>query len=274
MNTTANNKSGVNPMKTTKGGFLQADRINHASSASFFGHSFHCKDQPGPGHYNGGTLTKSTVLHESASSVRTSSFSRRARRSFASMQGAHFQASWDGADKILIDEGPDPGAYRIPNSCFHEAQTKRGFLTAAYASQSSRFVPTKKSCPGHEERLADRKLPPKLSSQITYPKLRPKTVDMSVTFADETNVATSMFERREEEESPECDHDDGEEVADKFERDKDTFVAPDPSHNRVKSWGRTARERTKMKEELAVQKSEVVALEGFKPPSSRAIRFY
>lgn len=115
--------------------------MNHSASGSFLGTFFHQAEVnpklqfPGAGSYN---LDKSTIFRPATSCTRPSMFSRRSKISCASMGAARMTASLCGADQLLLEPGPEFGP--APRSDFDNAIDKRGYCSAAFASESKRFL--------------------------------------------------------------------------------------------------------------------------------------
>jgi len=121
--------------------FSQAKRMNHAASANFLGTFYQQAEDrgisfPGPGSYNLENRENALVT-PGASATRPSTFNRRSRISVAPMMGSRLTASLAGADKVTLEATPDfPGA---PPTEMDAAASAKGYLTAAFASETGRF---------------------------------------------------------------------------------------------------------------------------------------
>lgn len=144
-------------------GFPQSQRLSLASKSSFLGTNYHSKFQiPGPGMHD---VNTSTIELRSVSATRSSDWARR-WRNCRPLIGSDATASLYGADKLLQEPGPDPGTYKSPDSTFRCAIEKRNFCSSTFASQSSRFPPTKaadhthaRQTGAHDQRAFARTLP-------------------------------------------------------------------------------------------------------------------
>ena len=172
--------------------FPQSQRLGIASASSFLGTNYHSKFTiPGPGMHE---VSQSTMELKHVSLTRPSDWSRR-WRNCRPLIGSDATASLYGADKLLQEPGPDPGTYASPASTFADAKKMKNYCSSAFASQSSRFPPTKaadhthyRHTGGHEQRAFNRTLPRKTVAHVSpapgrsrsaarLPGARPATAD-------------------------------------------------------------------------------------------------
>ena len=132
--TFTSNPPGYN--QTTK--FSSMHRDSNASNGLFLGSPF-SMTQAGPGSYPG--IDKSTLTPAAPSKTRAQTLNRRVR-DCRPLVGPAATLSLHGADRLLMkEEAPSPGN-PFP-STFAEAKEKKGYCTSVFASEASRFLPTR-----------------------------------------------------------------------------------------------------------------------------------
>lgn len=220
--------------------FSQAER-----NASFLGQG---TISPGPGAYN---VKKSTLTHPTRSVTRPSTFTRRAKKSCAALQGPLLTASLCGADQLLLDPAPSPGSYELKDS-FSSALENEGFCTASYASTTSRFPPTRAQFGIPEDRPSHRKLKARPRITIDYPKLTARSTSPSQGFLPTCEPSSPPVEPI---------------TPDGF-RPPDPFIFSDALRRM------DGAHRTKVEKEMIESVELVKQLDHFSPPDGSAIKFY
>ena len=135
-------------------------RDSNASNGLFLGSPFSLTEA-GPGSYPG--IDVSTLISPGPSKTRSKTMNRRLR-DCRPLTGSAATLSLYGADRLFLEEGPAPG--KMPPSSFAKSQEKKGFCTSVFASEQSRFIPTREVGKGllrsfgiHEQRKYHRVIP-------------------------------------------------------------------------------------------------------------------
>ncbi|GMH49065.1 hypothetical protein TrVE_jg4228 [Triparma verrucosa] len=143
--------------------FSTMHRDSNSSNGLFLGSPF-SMTQAGPGSYPG--IDKSTLTPAGPSKTRMQTMNRRLR-DCRPLTGSAATLSLYGADRMLQKEViPVPG--KLPESSFKSAQEKKGYCSSVFASEASRFIPTRELGKGllrefgvHSPRKYKRVLPKK-----------------------------------------------------------------------------------------------------------------
>ena len=146
--------------------FSLMSRLSNSSNGNFLGVTD--GTSAGPGSYPG--IGKSSVASKGPSKTRLATFNRRYRDCRA-LPFSLATLSLHGADRLLLEEGPST-IMKLPRSTFQDALNQKGFCSSSFASEQSRFPPTREFGKGlelqtglHEARKYARSLPRKVKKK-------------------------------------------------------------------------------------------------------------
>jgi len=149
--------------------FSQMSRNSNSSNGLFLGITDGVTSA-GPGSYPG--IEVSSVVKKGPSKTRSKTFARR-YRDCRPLPFSLSALSLYGADRLLDDQNFTPGVgpgvqpeYSVPESSFQTALDKKGYCSSSFASEQSRFPPSRRYGEGtlrstgvHEGRKYARHLP-------------------------------------------------------------------------------------------------------------------